>query len=109
MTANVKILTNKEDDVLKIPNAALRFRPPEAKPDSIVRAAGRRQENGSTVWILDQDGKPKPVKVKLGITDGNFTAVDGGDLKEGARVIVGSTIKTPSGNPSGPRPRGPGF
>ncbi len=111
MTANVKILTNKADDVLKIPNIALRFRPPDVKPDSSVRAAGRRQDTGSTVWILDQDGKPKPIKVKLGITDGNFTAIESGDLKEGERIITGSLIKNPSAAPSsgGPRPRGPGF
>ena len=112
MTANVKILTNKEDNVLKIPNAALRFRPPEARTEPVVRAAGRRQENGSTVWILGQDGKPAPVKVKLGITDGNFTAVDGGDLKEGARIVTGSALKVTSGGGpggGGMRPRGPGF
>src|SRR6202171_3008448 len=62
MTANVKILTNKEDNVLKVPNIALRFRPPDVKPDTAVRAAGRRQDAGSTVWIMDQDSKPKAVK-----------------------------------------------
>lgn len=113
MTANVKILTNKEDNVLRIPNTALRFRPPEAKSDSTVRAAGRKPDAGSTVWILDQDGKPKAAKVKLGITDGNFTAVDSGDLKEGERVITASLTKTASasGSPAGggQRGRGPGF
>jgi HlyD family secretion protein len=109
MTANVKILTNKEDSVLKIPNVALRFRPPEAKTDSTVRAAGRRQDAGSTVWILGQDGTPKSVKVKLGITDGNFTAVESGDLKEGERVITNNLSKTTSSSSSAPRGRGPGF
>jgi len=110
MTANVKILTNKEDEVLKIPNVALRFRPPDVKPDTTVRAAGRRQDAGSTVWIMDQDGKPKAVKVKLGITDGNFTAVESGDLKEGERVITNNLSKvTTSSGGSAPRGRGPGF
>jgi len=110
MTANVKILTNKEDEVLKIPNVALRFRPPDVKPDTSVRAAGRRQDAGSTVWIMDQDGKPKAVKVKLGITDGNFTAVESGDLKEGERVITNNLSKVASSSSSGaPRGRGPGF
>jgi len=111
MTANVKILTNKEDEVLKIPNVALRFRPPDVKPDTAVRAAGRRQDAGSTVWVLDQDGKPKAVKVKLGITDGNFTAVESGDLKEGERVITNNLSKVTSSSSSGgpPRGRGPGF
>jgi HlyD family secretion protein len=92
MTANVKILTNQVDDALKIPNAALRFRPPDVKPQvSPVRAAGRRQQSSAAVWIVDQDGKPKQVSVKLGITDGNFTAVDSSDLKEGEEVIVASS------------------
>jgi HlyD family secretion protein len=113
MTANVKILTKKEDDVLKVPNIALRFRPPDVKPDTAVRAAGRRQEAGSTVWVIDQDGKAKAVKVKLGITDGNFTAVESGDLKEGERVITNNLTKvaggsSPSGGGGG-RGRGPGF
>src|SRR5258708_4359154 len=110
MTANVKILTNKADNVLRIPNVALRFRPADLKPDTTVRAAGRRQDAGSTVWIMDQDGKPKAVKVKLGITDGNFTAVQSGDLKEGERVITNNLSKVTSSSGGGaPRGRGPGF
>jgi len=113
MTANVKILTNTENGVLRIPNVALRFRPPDVKPDTSVRAAGRRQDAGSTVWVLDQDGKPKAVKVKLGITDGNFTAVESGDLKEGERVITNNLTKvstaTQSPGAGGGRGRGPGF
>ena len=98
--------------MLKIPNVALRFRPPDAKPDTTVRAAGRRQDAGSTVWIMDQDGKPKAVKVKLGITDGNFTAVESGDLKEGERVITNNLTKVATATQSpggGGRGRGPGF
>ena len=113
MTANVKILTNTENGVLRIPNVALRFRPPDVKPDTSVRAAGRRQDAGSTVWVLDQDGKPKATKVKLGITDGNFTAVESGDLKEGERVITNNLTKvstaTQSPGAGGGRGRGPGF
>jgi HlyD family secretion protein len=122
MTANVKILTNKVDDVLKIPNAALRFRPPDAKPQgqgSSVRAAGKRTENGATIWILGPDDKPKAVRVKLGITDGTSTAIDSSDLREGEQVIVASLnndSKSPSKAPAfggggggGGRGRGPGF
>ncbi|HYL75879.1 MAG TPA: efflux RND transporter periplasmic adaptor subunit [Bryobacteraceae bacterium] len=103
MTANVKILTNQVDDVIKIPNAALRFKPADVKPETTVRAAGRRQDAGASVWILGTDGKPQQVKVKLGITDGFFTAVESGDLKQGEQVITGSLVK----NASTPAPRGP--
>src|SRR5579863_6882239 len=44
MTANVKILTNEADDALKIPNAALRFRPANLAAPTSVRAAGRKQQ-----------------------------------------------------------------
>jgi HlyD family secretion protein len=109
MTANVKILTNEVDGALKIPNAALRYHPADLKPEGKVRAAGKRQEAGATIWLLDQDGNPQPVKVKLGITDGNYTAVDAGDLKEGQRVITGSSSSTQGAKPAAPRPQGPRF
>ena len=110
MTANVKILTNVANNVLRIPNVALRFHPPDAKQEGgTVRAAGRRQDNGTTVWIMDKAGKPAPIHVKLGITDGNFTAVDSGDLTEGARIITASLMKTSGAAPMPRGPRGPGF
>ena len=43
-----------------------------------------------TVWVLDASGAPKPVNVRLGISDGSFTELLGGGLKEGDAVIVGS-------------------
>jgi HlyD family secretion protein len=112
MTANVKILTNREDNVLRIPNAALRFRPPSpagAKPITAVHAAGRRQAGEQTVWIL-AGNKPQSVPVKLGITDGTYTAVDSGGLQEGEEVITGSTGAVAArGSSTAARPRGPGF
>ena len=114
MTANVKILSNEVDDALKIPNAALRFRPPEAilktNYGGPVRAAGKRQDNGATIWVLEQNETPKPVRVKLGITDGAYTAVQSANLQEGARVIVGSVGNTAGKqSPMGGGGRGPRF
>ncbi len=113
MTASVKILTNREDNVLKIPNAALRYRPVTAKPPAnAVHAAGKRSQNpGQNIWTIGPDGNPKAVRVKLGISDGNYTTVETGDLHEGEQIVVGSTSKSaPSGAGAGaPRGRGPGF
>ena len=110
MTANVKILTNQADNVLRVPNSALRFRPAEAKQDGVVRAAGRKQDSSSAVWILGADGKPQQVKVKLGITDGYFTSIESGDLKAGDAVITSSQMKNGSVPASAPRgPQGPRF
>ena len=118
MTANVKILTNQVDAALKVPNSALRFRPPQAVLKTTyggpVRAAGRRQQdNGATIWVMEQ-GNPKPIRVKLGITDGAYTAIQSGDLQEGEQVIVSAS--NPGAAKSAPMPggagrggRGPGF
>jgi len=45
---------------------------------------------GRTVWVL-ADGQPRPVQVQIGISDGSVTEVLGGELDEGALVILGQT------------------
>jgi HlyD family secretion protein len=61
------------------------------------------------VWILTPERKPVPVSVILGITDGAFSEVSDGDLKEGVEVIVEDTSKkTPSKNAT-PTPFGRGM
>jgi HlyD family secretion protein len=179
MTANVRIVVDERSDALKVPNAALRFRPPgagdakpdvespapqasagaqalqrfrqrlaeEVKPDTgqqaqlerifaalrqklaplrevadeaerrrqgeRVRAemraqiaallrpeqkgayervlrefGGRGASSSGRVWVLE-GGAPKPVEVRLGLSDGSSTAIVDGALAEGAEVIVG--------------------
>jgi HlyD family secretion protein len=96
MTANVSIIVAEEKGVLKIPNAALRFRPAEGgKP---------KFEKGAGVWIVENQ-KPKRVPVKLGISDGSYTQIISGDLKEGQDVIVESLTKAKQETPSGRGPR----
>ncbi|MGB4781243.1 efflux RND transporter periplasmic adaptor subunit [Candidatus Methylomirabilis sp.] len=128
MTANVKILVDSRENVLKIPSAALRFRPPDLKeqpkrgedasvrtPQGLPTGKGRpdflgirKAERDQTIWVLDEDRKPRPVTVKLGITDGSVSEVIEGDLKEGQGVItgIGSTV-APQAQPFGQR--GPRF
>lgn len=196
MTANVRIVTDTRDAALKIPNAALRFRPPDfqepaasspsAAPTSapqaggalarfrerierelapsaeqtqqidaifeamrerfaaarsvpeadraktieraraelreriagiltpaqkqryaalVAEATGRPSARGR-VFVPAADGRPRAIEVRLGLSDGSFTEVSGGELKEGDAVITGSA--TTAGNaqkaaPSGPR------
>ena len=113
MTANVKVLVDKASNVLKIPNAALRYRPSQAllKTDSPVQAAGpSKQTQQPVIWVLDKSGNVKPARVKPGISDGNFTAIDSSDIQEGDQVIVSEAGKGVKGAVSGaPRMRGPGF
>ena len=115
MTAYVNIGVAERKDVLQVPNAALRYRPAEAKGESkdskgapgqpprganearpnggnAAPGEGKRRREGAsnqgTVYVLD--GKAlKPVPVQLGITDNRFTEITGGELKAGDRVVTG--------------------
>ena len=63
---------------------------------------GRAQSNERTVWIL-VDGQPKPVQVKIGISDGSNTEVLEGDLPEGSLIIVGQSGGEAAATPSAPK------
>jgi HlyD family secretion protein len=102
MTANVSIMIAHREGVLKIPNAALRFRPAFAKtesgkgnPPQKASEKGKSSEGDQgrpgKVWVLSKGGKPTPVSIVLGITDGTFSEVMSGDLQEGMEVIVEET------------------
>lgn len=118
MTAYVTIGVQSRDDVLLVPNAALRFKPAEAVVDKAsggdkaaekmpaAEAGGgkgkKRAGQGATIHVL-AEGKLQPVNVRLGITDGRNTEVLGGEptslLQPGARVVVGENAsggKAPS-------------
>ena len=117
MTARVDFLTNSAEDVLKVANAALRFKPeagvdvatpaaPAATATAAGTAAGQpagRRRSGSgpgartgerpasgTLYVENADGKLQAVRVRLGITDGKTTEVRGQALKEGMKVIAGT-------------------
>ena len=103
MTATSRIVTTQRDDVLLVPNAALRFvppgtadsapsgsivsrlmpRPPQQKKQTPIAVAGDAKQ----VWIL-HDGRPTPVPVQTGASNGRQTEITGGELKAGMAVIV---------------------
>lgn len=115
MTANLRIVIDNRDDVLKLPVAALRFRPAERPGDAGKKAAVTKTEKtlvaatGTTptslskgavgtparVWILGPDGQPQPVSIRTGLTDGNYAEIVEGELKDGAEVIIGTTGTAP--------------
>jgi len=76
MTANVSISIETHTDVLRIPNAALRFKPIDASAKS-DKTPDKQRMKGPKVWILENN-KPKPVKVTIGISDGNYTEITAG-------------------------------
>jgi HlyD family secretion protein len=95
MTANVSIEVARQKDVLKVPNAALRFRPVAAGETAGVPWAGAG-ENGAPVeherkiYLLTDQGLSE-AKVQQGISDGSFTAVSAPGLAAGQKVVVGMT------------------
>jgi HlyD family secretion protein len=101
MTANVSITTATKSGVLRIPNAALRLRMPEkgqAQPGPKGAGAG----TGPVVWTLSGK-KPERVRITTGISDGSFTEVVSGDLKEGQDIIVEATgVEKKTSSPPGP-------
>jgi HlyD family secretion protein len=95
MTANVSIITARKKDVIKIPNAALRFRPPgKGRP----AAEGR----GPAVWVLEKNN-PKRIQLSIGFSDGNYTELVSGDIKEGTDVIIESLTRPKGQSAIAPR------
>jgi len=84
MTANVTIRVAHKENVLKLPNAALRYRP---ERESGRPAPAKRGTKPTEVWVL-REGKEVAVPVTLGLSDGSFTEVLSGDLKGGDAVIT---------------------
>jgi HlyD family secretion protein len=163
MTANLTITIDERNNVLKVPNAALRFRPSEAARGDGSGQGRRQRENqgqnqtpganqgaaanngqqpgsngqegrgdgerrfapasapvleGQTriVWVMGQDKKLQPRRIKVGLTDGISTEVLEGNLQEGELVVTGQTqtasTRTQTGQTTAPgfggAPRGGG-
>ncbi|MBS1187751.1 MAG: Secretion protein HlyD [Burkholderiaceae bacterium] len=105
MTATASIVTANRENVLLVPNSALRFTPPAktaAQKGSFVSGllprppAGPAQkvvtqaagaDSQQQVWVLEQ-GKPKAVSVQAGVSNGKTTEITGGELKAGMQVIT---------------------
>ncbi|HEX8848244.1 MAG TPA: efflux RND transporter periplasmic adaptor subunit [Gemmatimonadaceae bacterium] len=92
MTATVHFLTGHADDVLVVPNAALRVRPtPEmlARLRQTTDASAAPDASSAIIWTLDANGAPAPVRVRTGLSDGRVTQVEGINLVAGAQVVIG--------------------
>jgi HlyD family secretion protein len=102
MTATAEIVVAEVDNALLVPNAALRFVPPQKETDDrgilqkLVPFGPRRDvrakekpstEARRTLYVL-VGGKAKEVEIQVGATDGQHTQVTAGDLSPGAAVIV---------------------
>jgi HlyD family secretion protein len=105
MTANVLVKVGNRENVLKLPNAALRYRPEKVSGPP----APPKGEKGKPieVWVL-REGKEVGVPVTLGLSDGAFTEVVAGDLKPGDAVIT-EKLRKSGGSGSGRPPSMRGF
>jgi HlyD family secretion protein len=112
MTATAEIVTVERPQVLLVPNAALRFTPaaadagasggsgrggitgallpgPRRRGGGAEKSATPSRSGQQTVYVLGGDGKPQPVQIATGNTNGQVTEVVGGGLKPGMEVITG--------------------
>ncbi len=80
MTANVEIITADKQNVLTVPNKALRF----YMTDNDGKTK-RYKDKG--VWVL-KNGHPKRIAVSIGIADDENTEITSGALKSGDEVII---------------------
>lgn len=107
MTADISILVSERTNVLKIPNTALRYTPPEnAKYEQTPPT--RLQRNQRLVYSPRGDGATlRPAIVKTGITDGVNTEILEG-ITDGASVVTSTLSPTSkSSGFGGPPPPGP--
>ena len=64
----------------------------KARYDEMAGSSGGEGRGGvaGRVWVLGPDGKPAPVALNLGLSDGTSTEVLRGDVQEGQEVMVGT-------------------
>lgn len=109
MTATADIVVQSIEDSLLIPNAALRYAPPETLTKSSSGGGGgmfslfRPPRMGSisapepegserTVWLM-KNNVPTAVNIEIGASDGQSTVVTKGDIAEGDLLITDATEK----------------
>jgi len=109
MTASAEIATASRTAALLVPNAALRFTPPDSTaaqdsrgvlgrimpgPPRRAQASQQKVEPKSgtqTVWVL-KNGQPAAVQVKVGLSDGRMTEIIGDGLEAGTKVITDTAV-----------------
>jgi HlyD family secretion protein len=89
MTALVNIVVDEAKDVLKVPNAALRFQPPGSRITEMAAAAEITAGERGVVWLPGEGEAPIPVQVALGRSNESATEVIDDSLRIGQEVIVG--------------------
>ena len=108
MTATVKFDVGSVQNVLVVPNAALRFRPATSSSSTAAANASsgvartRKPQVGAadssaTLWSLNAHGALVPVRVHTGLTDGTRTQVSGSGISQGMSIVIGTNSGTTTG------------
>jgi len=87
MTATIDFVIKRVEKALLVPNAALRFQPPEGTGAALD--GGVENEDSGRVFIVGAGGALQALAVNKGETDGNRTTVSGEGLREGLEVVSG--------------------
>jgi HlyD family secretion protein len=112
MTASIRIVTRRADNVLRVPDQALRYRPAAAAGQGRPSASGvagdaaARPKGSAHVWLL-ADGKPRRIPVTVGLDGDAYMEITGGELHEGDAVIVSESSESaarPRAAPTGMTP-----
>jgi multidrug efflux pump subunit AcrA (membrane-fusion protein) len=98
MTANLQITVDETNETLWIPKQALLFGKSHADRQSSVSSG-----DSPTVWVLDAESKPSPVRVRVGKSDDVMTQVLSDALAEGQHVIIGAAAPATMAGPFGLR------
>jgi HlyD family secretion protein len=94
MTAASRIIVAQRNDVIRVPNQALRYTP--------GRVAGANEPGQALVWVL-RNGHPISIPVVVGLEDDGFTEISGGNIRLDDQVITGE--QAAAGRTATPRPR----
>jgi HlyD family secretion protein len=101
MTAYVNVIVAQRKGALLVPNAALRFRP-ETGAEAAAPRRRPQEERGdgtrATVYVLS-DSRLSPKPIRTGISDGRFTELVSGDVKDGDQVVVGAALSAGTEGP----------
>lgn len=88
MTAIAKIYVSEKNNVLGVPNSALRFIPANENKQILDTVSKELKVGEGVVWIL-KNSIPEPVIVKLGISNEDYTEIISKDIKSGTEIITG--------------------
>lgn len=84
LSANLNFEVERKNKALSVPNAAIRF-----SPDSNFIAEGETiSEEDDYVWVKSDEDKIRPIKVRVVLSDGAWTAIESPEIKDGMEIVT---------------------